>query len=155
MAEEVRLWRIHDGSNLREMPRSPLNLEGRLEDWLARDISLLDPGLLVIGRQVETDFGGFMDLLCLDRAGDVVIVELKRDKTPREITAQVLDYGSWAKDLSNDQITALAEVYLGQGKFEEAFKRRFGVDLPETLNENHRLLIVGSEIDASSERIIK
>jgi hypothetical protein len=43
----------------------------------------------------------------------------------------------------------------GQGKLEEGFKRRFGADLPETLNENHRLLIVASHIDASSERIIK
>lgn len=155
MAEEVRLWRIHGGCNLREIPRSSLDMEARLEDWLAQDISILDAGLLVIGRQVETDFGGFIDLMCLDGAGDVVIVELKRDKTPREITAQVLDYGSWVKELSNDRITGIAEGYLGQGKFEEAFKRRFGADLPETLNENHRLLIVGAEIDASSERIIK
>lgn len=155
MAEQVRLWRIRGGSNLHEIPRSSLDLEARLEDWLVLDISILDPGLLVIGRQVETDFGGFVDLICLDGAGDVVVVELKRDKTPREITAQVLEYGSWVKELSHDRVTAIAERYLGQGEFEEAFKRRFGTDLPETLNENHRLLIVGAEIDARSERIIK
>jgi hypothetical protein len=84
-----------------------------------------------------------------------VVVELKRDKTPREITAQILDYGSWVKGLSNDRITAIGEAYLGQGKLDEAFQRRFGADLPETLNENHRLLIVASQIDTSSERIIK
>ena len=155
MPEEVRLWRIQGGDALREIARSPLDLEVRLEVWLERDISVLSPSLLVVGRQVETDFGGFIDLLCLDHAGDIVVVELKRDKTPREITAQILDYGSWVKGLSNEQITAIGEVYLGQGKLEEAFKRRFGADLPETLNENHRLLIVGSQIDASSERIVK
>lgn len=155
MAEEVRLWRIQGGDTLHEITRSPLDLEARLEVWLERDISVLSPGLLVIGRQVETDFGGFIDLLCLDRTGDVVVVELKRDKTPREITAQILDYGSWVKGLSNERITAIGEAYLGQGKLEEAFKRRFGAELPETLNENHRLLIVASQIDASSERIIK
>lgn len=155
MPEEVRLWRIEGGDNLREIPRSPLDLEARLEVWLERDISVLSQGLLVIGRQVPTDFGGFIDLLCLDHSGDVVVVELKRDKTPREITAQTLDYGSWVKDLSYERITAIAEGYLGQGEFEEAFKRRFAADLPETLNENHRLLIVASQIDASSERIIK
>jgi hypothetical protein len=153
--KEVRLWRIDDGNNLREIPRSALDVEARLEDWLAQDISILDHGLLVIGRQVETDFGGFIDLLCLDGVGDLVVVELKRDRTPREITAQTLDYGSWVKNLSNDRIIGIAESYLGQGRLEEAFKRRFGVDLPETLNEDHRLLIVGAEIDASSERIIK
>lgn len=141
------------------LARSSLDLEARLEVWLERDISVLSPDLLVIGRQVETDFRGFIDLLCLDRSGDVVVVELKRDKTPREITAQILDYGSWVKDLSNERITSIGDAYLGrvrQGTLEEAFKRRFvDADLPETLNENHRLLIVASHIDASSERIIK
>lgn len=155
MPEEVRLWKIQDDDKLREIPRSSLDFEARLEVWLERDISVLSAGLLVIGRQVETDFGGFIDLLCLDQAGDVVVVELKRNKTPREITAQALDYGSWFKDLSNERITAIAEAYLGHGKFEDTFKRRFSADLPETLNENHRLLIVASQIDASSERIIK
>lgn len=73
------------------VPRASLDLESRLEEWLAADISILDPGLLVIGCEVETDFGGFIDLLCVDVAGDLVVVELKRDKTPREITAQALD----------------------------------------------------------------
>lgn len=155
MPEEVRLWRVQGGDLLQEVARSPLNLEARLETWLERDISVLNPDLLVIGRQVETDFGGVIDLLCLDGSGDVVVVELKRHKTPREITAQALDYGSWVKDLSPEKITAIGEAYLGQGKLEEEFKRKFGTDLPETLNENHSLLIVASKIDASSERIIK
>ncbi len=155
MSEEVRIWRIQDGDTLSEITHSPLDLEGRLEVWLERDISVLSPGLLAIGRQVETDFGGFIDLLCLDQVGDIVVVELKRDKTPREITAQVLDYGSWVKYLSNERVTSIGEAYLGQGKLDEAFKCKFGTELPETLNENHRLLIVASHIDPSSERIIK
>ncbi len=155
MPEEVRLWRVQSGDTLHEISRSPLNLEARLETWLEHDISVLNPALLIIGRQVETDFGGIIDLLCLDGSGDVVVVELKRHRTPREITAQALDYGSWVKDLSPERIVAIGEAYLGQGKLEEAFKRQFGTDLPETLNENHSLLIVASKIDASSERIIK
>ena len=130
MPEEVRIWSITDGDKLTEIPSSSLNLEARIEDWLDRDISILDPDLLVIGRQVKTDFGGFIDLLCLDSAGDLVVVELKRDKTPREITAQILDYGSWAKDLSSEQITSIAEARLGAGGLEAEFKRRFEAPLP-------------------------
>ncbi len=96
-----------------------------------------------------------IDLLCVDAAGDLVVVELKRDKTPREITAQALDYGSWVVDLSNERVTSIAEGHLGEGGFEEAFRRQFGTDVPETLNGGHSMLIVGSHIDASSERIIK
>jgi hypothetical protein len=155
MPDEVRLWRVGNDEGLVEIGRAKLNLEERLEEWLERDISMLDPGLLVIGRQVETDFGGWIDLLCVDAAGDLVVVELKRDKTPREITAQALDYGSWVVDLSNERVTSIAEAHLGEGGFEEAFRRRFGTELPETLNGSHSMLIVGSHIDASSERIIK
>ena len=43
---------------------------------------------------------------------------------------------------------------LGEG-FESAFRTKFGLELPETLNADHRILVVGSEIDASSERIMR
>lgn len=33
-------------------------------------------------------------------------------------------------------------------------KRKFGIDILETLNGDHSMLIVGSHIDARSERII-
>jgi len=154
MAKEIHLWRVGSEGSLNEIQRASLNLEERLQDWLAQDISILDPELLVIGREVETDFGGFIDLLCMDSVGDLVVIELKRDKTPREITAQALDYGSWIADLSNERVTAIAEAHLSEKGFEQAFSDRFHTDIPETLNGEHRLLIVGSQIDSSSERII-
>lgn len=156
MAEEIRIWQVEDRNRLKEIKRSKLDLEERLEVWLEKDISILSDDLLVIGRQMETDFGGIIDLLCLNRNGDVVIVELKRRKTPRDVTAQVLDYGSWVRDLPNEQITGFANSYLGErGPLEEAFKSRFGEELPDVLNENHSMLIVASEVDSASERIIK
>lgn len=156
MPEDIRLWEILNGDNLKELKKTKLDLEERIENWLEKDHSLIANDLLVIGRQVSTDFGGVIDLLCLDSGGDIVIVELKRDKTPREITAQVLDYASWVKDLSNERITEFANEYLREkGPLEEAFKQRFGEEIPEILNENHKMLIVASEIDSSSERIIK
>jgi hypothetical protein len=154
MGDDVRIWRIGHDEQLVEVDRARLGLESRLQEWLARDISVLDPNLLVIGREVETDFGGFIDVLCVDTAGDVVIVELKRDKTPREITAQALDYASWVVGLSNDRITSIADGYL-EGGLEEAYASRFDAELPETLNGDHRILVVGSEIDPGSERIIR
>lgn len=154
VADEVHLWQIGAEEQLIAIDRAPLNLESRLQEWLARDISVLEPTLLVIGREVETDYGGFIDILCVDAAGDLVIVELKRDKTPREVTAQALDYASWVVNLSNERVTSIANAHL-DGGFESAFRTRFGSDVPETLNGDHRVLVVGSEIDASSERIIR
>ena len=155
MPNEVRLWRIGPDDNLSEIQRASLDLEARLQEWLARDISVLDPELLVIGREVETDFGGYIDLLCIDAVGDLVVVELKRDRTPREITAQVLDYGSWVADLSHARVTSIADAYLAETGFDQAFREQFGTDVPETLNGDHRLLVVGSQIDDSTERIVR
>lgn len=156
MPQEVRLWCIDGQDQLVQCQRAPLNLEERLEAWIARDISILGDDLLVIGRQVPTAYSGWIDLLCIDRDGDLVVVELKRDKTPREITAQALDYASWVQDLSRDAIENIAATYFRDAKtLEDAFKESFTEALPDRINEDHRMLIVASRIDPSSERIIK
>ena len=156
MTQEVRLWIVGGDDVLTEVPRGALDLENRLERWIERDVSLLSPDLLVFGRQVQTDHGGVIDLLCLDPEGNVVIVELKRGRTPREVTAQVLDYAAWAQDLSSDRILQIASEQLGGAKaFEQAFHTAFGVELPEVLNESHRMLVVASQLDPATERIIE
>lgn len=155
MAEDIRIWEITGGKSLNEIKKSKLDLESRLEEWIKEEISIVSHDLVIIGNQIETEYGGVIDLLCLDSRGDVVIIELKKDKTPRDITAQVLDYASWVKDLSNERITEIANAYLGEkGPLENAFKEKFGEEIPEILNESHKMLVVASDIDSSTERII-
>src|SRR5438045_2385663 len=156
MAEQVRVWQITSDDKLVETKQAKLNLESRVERWIEQDISLLAPDLLIIGRQVATDFGGFIDLLCMDSEGELVVVELKRNKTPREITAQALDYASWVKDLSAERIREIAGKYLPGGEsLEDAFSRRFDMELPEVINGGHSMIVVGSQIDASTQRIME
>ena len=154
MPQKISMWEISEQNTLNEISSSEINLEERLEDWLESNISILGPDLLVIGRQVRTDFGGEIDLLCLDASGAVVVVELKKGQTPREVTAQALDYASWVKDLSYQRIEDLAQNYL-EGSLDEAFNTKFEVELPDTLNESHRSLIVAEAMDASTERIVR
>jgi hypothetical protein len=156
MTQNIKIWEILKEKELEEIAHSKLNLEEKLEGWIENDVSIVADDLLIIGRQVETDFSGVIDLLCLDSNGDVVVIELKRNKTPRDITAQLLDYASWVKDLSNERISDLANKYLKEnGPIEKAYKDKFGSEIPEILNENHKMLIVASEIDSNSERIIE
>jgi uncharacterized protein YeaO (DUF488 family) len=154
MGDEVRLWQVGSGDELTEISRAKLDLEERIENWIARDISVLDPRLLVIGKQVPTAFGTYIDLLCIDASGNLVIVELKRDKTPREVVAQALDYAPWVKDLSPEQIHEIAAKYLKETDLESAFKTKFKEDL-QVLNDRHAMRVVASEIDDSTERIIR
>jgi hypothetical protein len=156
MAEEIKIWQISHEDKLHELDRSKLNFEARLEKWLDENISILSNELLIIGRQIKT-IGGYLDLLCINGNGDLVIVELKRDKTPREVTAQVLDYASWIKDLGNAEVNELANSYLStkHTTFEEAFNKKFGREIPDVINVSHSMVIVASEFDESTERIIK
>ena len=150
--QAIRLWKI-EKETLREITKSKVDVEARLQNWISSDISIISPDFLVIGREVPTDLGGFIDILCIRENGDLVIVELKRDKTPREISAQVLDYASWVKLLTADKIQEIAEKYCKPSLI-EAYQAKFNHELPAVFNQDHQMLIVGSEIDSSTERII-
>jgi hypothetical protein len=154
MPVELGIWRIN-GPVQRLRPTS-LDAEERLEKLLHEGLGLLDDELLVLGRQVQTDFGKRIDLLGLDIQGNIVVVELKRGRSPRDAVAQLLDYGSWVRQLSRDRIDQVFEEHgKDESSLEEAFDRVFGGPLPDTLNEGHRLILVASELDPATERILQ
>ncbi len=96
-----------------------------------------------------------MDLLAIDAEGYLYAIELKRDRTPRDVVAQVLDYGSWITDLGHEEIGELFSTHHKGARLEEVFEDRFGGTLPEALNAAHHLVIVASELDNSTERIVR
>ena len=156
MPQKIRMWEVTEEDNLTEIGDSRINLEARLEKWLESDISILGPNLLVIGKQVSTGFGGTIDLLCLDSNGDLVIVELKRDKAPRSVTAQVLDYASSVRDWGADRIEELWKNYSNsEESLSQAFETKFDEPLPDSLNDSHSSLIVAQVIDDDTERIVR
>jgi hypothetical protein len=152
MPVEIGLWRIDGGRSVR-LASSAMSLESRLETMIESDPTILGDSLLLIGRQVPTGFG-LVDLLGIDAEGTLHVIELKRDRTPRDVVAQVLDYGSWVSALSHDHILELFARYRPAKAFEEMFAERFGDAPPEQLNAARRLTIVASEVDAATERIV-
>jgi Endonuclease NucS len=139
--------------DLLSVSRKRLANEDQLQAWIAANPRLIGLDVLVLGREISTEFGGRIDILALDREGNIVVVECKRDRTPRDIIAQILDYASWVSKLSTREVHEIAQAKLNN-RLEVAFQERFGVGLPENLNESHSLIIVASEFDASSRRIV-
>lgn len=86
---------------------------------------MLGQDLLIIGQQVHTASGNRLDLLGIDADGDLHIIELKRDRTPRDVVAQVLDYASWVRDLSYEDVTDIFDDFDDSREFEQAFGERF------------------------------
>lgn len=160
MPIEVGIWRL--GKKVERVQFTAMPSEERLEAILDEDISILDPNLLLIGRQVPTRFGKVIDLLGMDADGKLVVIELKRNRTPREVVAQLLDYGSWVRTLEDEDIAGIFEDYLKKYRhdckgtsLDDAFRQRFTVqEMPETINDGHELVVVASELDDSTERIV-
>lgn len=152
MPVEMGMWRI-DGETPKRLGAATLPSEATLERFLEADPSLLGTRLLVIGRQVRTAHGKFIDLLAMDGEGNLHVLELKRDRTPRDVVAQVLDYGEWVSGLSREAIIELANDHLG-GPFEASFADVFGTSAPDELNTAVQLTIVATDLDSASERIV-
>ena len=86
----MRLFAISDDGDFTEYAQQDFKIEHQeriLESWLEANPAAILHGeqLLVIGRQVTTNLKTFIDVLALDRYGSSVVVELKRDRTPRHV----------------------------------------------------------------------
>ncbi len=143
-----------------------LKLESYLESWLENSPGALaqDELILWIGRQTSaaTEAGTiFPDLLGVDSEGNLVIVELKRDRAPRDVVAQLLEYAAWANELSEAQVHEMAEGYFQtrdefQGRnFLDVFNDIFDPDEVPALNRSLRLFIVAEEISPRVSRVCR
>ncbi len=95
----------------------------------------------------DTDIGGRVDLVAIAPDGSLVLIELKRDRTPREVAAQAIDYASWLEKLEADDIAAMYERFSGGRSLSADFQARFGHDLDDdSLNQSHQIIIVASTL---------
>lgn len=85
-----------------------------LQKWIISKPDVLGEELLII----QEEFDGFndtkerLDLLALDKEGNIVVIENKRDDSGRDITWQALKYVSYCSTLKKDQIRAIYQDYL-------------------------------------------
>lgn len=148
------IWKV--GDKPEPLTSSQLASEQKLEEMIVRDPRILSSEWMLIGRQEVTSHGGRIDLLAIAPDASLVLIELKRDRTPREIVAQAIDYASWVEELTPEKIAQIYQRFSNGGNLDEAFQQRFGTGLDEeTLNQSHQITIVAAELDGSTERIIR
>jgi hypothetical protein len=155
MATEIKIWEI-DGQKINPVEDTSLaaqHMEDELETWVTQVPNILGDDVLVIDRQRDIPGVGRLDLLCIDKTGKLIVVELKRDRSPREAVAQALDYASWLNDADVEEILAHAKEYL-RAELPDAFEEHFQAEMPDILPQNHKLLLVASRLDSSAERIV-
>jgi hypothetical protein len=158
MTTKIRAWQIANGQL--EPVESSLAEEGRseaydLETWIASNPSIVGPDLVIIGRQVPTKSGP-LDLLAVDRDGNLIVIELKRDILPREALAQAIDYASDVAGWNIEGISGVCLKYTHRS-LEDVLNDRFpdinieGINI----NETQRIILVGFSIESSLERMIE
>ncbi len=158
MATEIKTWQIVDGklvpikSSLAEHDRKE---KDDLEQWIKSDPTVLGNDIAIIGEQVQTSSGP-MDLMGIDSSGNVVIVEIKRDKLPREALVQAIDYASDVAGWDLQRFREICSTFTNQ-TFEDFFQHQFeGISLEDlAINQAQRLLLVGFAVEDSLSRMIE
>ncbi len=158
VTKEIKTWEII-GDELKEVSGSMIDADRKerehLEKWIKTNPKILGEDILIIGEQVYSKSGA-LDFLGLDNSGNIVIVELKRDKLPREVLTQAIDYAS---DVASWDIDRLSEICLGyNGQTLEDFisENLEGIKLEDlVINKAQRLLLVGFSIEEPLSRMIE
>lgn len=158
MSTEIKTWEIIDGELIpisTSMSENDRKEQEHLEKWIKTRPEILGNDILIIGEQVYTKSGP-LDFLGIDNNGNLVIVELKRDKLARVVLAQTIDYAS---DLANWDIEKISEtcmVYTGNS-LEDYMTANFeNLEIDDlTINQSQRLLLVGFAIEESLSRMIE
>src|SRR5512143_2599932 len=129
MPIRTALWKV--GAQPQPLGESVLADERLLENMIVTTPGMLSDEWMLIGRQEDTGFGGRIDLLAIAPDGSLVLIELKRDRTPREVVAQALDYASWVEKLQAADIAAIYSRFAPGKSLAEDFRQRFRQELDE------------------------
>ena len=155
----MTLWKI-DGKKAKELEKtnfiSESIEESEIEDWIEANPDILGEPLMIIGRQVViADLGDTLDLLALDRFGNIVIIELKRADLKAPVDIQGIRYASYASRWVDRE---LEEIYAGyiqdsdseeEGSLETAFLEfsdEAGSLEEVHFNDDQRIILVGQHI---------
>ena len=159
MATMIDVWQINSkgkferiNTNLVENNRTEPD---DLETWLAKNPEIISKDIRLIGRQVTTKTGE-LDLLGIDSSGNIVIIELKREKLARDALAQAIDYAS---DIANWDIDKISEECLKYTKqsLEDFFSEQFpNIDIENIVfNSTQRIMLIGFIIEEPLQRMIE
>jgi len=153
MPVKTHLWKVGERPEILEESR--LETEKLLEEMIVREPKMLSDEWMLIGQQERTYNNQPLDLLAIAPDGSLVLIELKRDKTPREVVTQALDYASWVEKLEPEKIVEIYRKFSFGSDLAEDFEKKFQRKLDENdLNQSHQVIIVAAELDASTERIV-
>lgn len=148
-----RIWRV--GQSPERLPEAKLASERQLEEMIVAKPEIVSDQWMIIGQQEETGFNGRIDLLAIAPDSSLVLIELKRGRSPREVVAQAIDYATWVEALDAEAVARIYSRFKKGADLAKDFEARFGAELDmEVFPNQHQIVVVAASLDASSERIV-
>jgi hypothetical protein len=124
--------------------------EKNVEDWVEAKPDILGEQLLIIGRQVPLDEGkDRIDLLAIDKAANLVVIELKRDLVGGEADLQAVRYAAQVAQWKYDDVRRTAEGYWKSLKSERgtlAQEVEKFCDQGTQVNADQRVILAGRDL---------
>jgi hypothetical protein len=116
----MQMFRVNRGENtirrLEERRFSDLGIRERehLQEWLAGMPEALGEELLIIQKEFDQfdETRERLDLLALDKAGNLVVIENKLDDSGRDVLWQAVKYAAYCSNFSKAQIVDIYQSYL-------------------------------------------
>ena len=126
------------------------HVEEDLQRWADANPHLLNDGapMLSLGTEIPTRHDHWIDNLFVDGNGCLVVAELKRGLTPRDVTAQVIDYAAHVSRLTWLEVDELCRKRHDRADLDTAFRQCIGRPLVKSDKIDLRLLIVAESYDA-------
>ncbi|MFY2158278.1 hypothetical protein ACOSZF_22040 [Cytobacillus firmus] len=127
-----------------------------IEEWLRKSPEVFGEELLIIGHEYDKfEVNERLDLLALDKEGNLVIIEVKRDTTGSNVDFQSLKYASYCARLSPQDVLDIYSEYIINNALQvdakdgliEFLEIENEEELNTILNVNQRIIIIGNEID--------
>ena len=147
-------WYEISDKKLTKYIKKPVNPEKELQDFIEKHPEIIGEDILILGRETKTARDKRIDLLGLNENGDVIIIETKKDKTPRDVESQILDYYRWVKDLKLEKLSEITKDYKNCGiRLYEKYESKYNKKLPDYVNQQQKLFIIAREIDDDTKEI--
>jgi len=114
-----------------------------IEEWISKNPSILGEELLILAKE----FNAFdktnerADLIAIDKEGNIVIIELKRDDSGSDVHWQAIKYASYFHGVKYDQIVKI-------------YSRYKNIDIETASSEIMQFANVDSENDVNREQRI-
>jgi len=118
-----------------------------IQEWIEKNPEIIDDKLLIIGKEVILPTDIRLDLLALDKHSNLVIMELKRDDSGKDVAWQAIKYASYCSNFSPTDIFRQYAEYLGSDEDEAERKIEEFIDAEnfEDLNSNQRIILVSKD----------